>query len=108
MTSVLLITRGTKWKSLFHSKLIFTTLTDEHVLRLLLLQKIKLNKGIQDTIKIYLDDLELEEFDLNPKLFNILKYSADQYNINIIDINIQIDKDEISNYNKIVSLKCSK
>ena len=108
MTSVLLITERIKWKSLFHSKLIFSTLTDEHVIRLLLLQKIKLNKDISDTIKIYLDDLELEEFNLNSKLFNILKYKADQYNIKIIDINIQIDKDEISDYNNRVSLKYSK
>ena len=38
--SSLLISKSDKYNDIFHSKLIFPTLTDEHVVRLVMLQKI--------------------------------------------------------------------
>jgi hypothetical protein len=108
MTSVLLITEGTQWNSLFHPKLIFKTLTDEHILRLLLLQKIKRDQSLSDTIKIYLDNIELGDMNISPKLYHILKYECDTYHIKILDIHTEIDRGEIEEYNKKVSLKYSK
>ena len=42
MDSFLMITENKdKWKEIFHEKLIFSKLTNDHVLRLLTLQKIR-------------------------------------------------------------------
>jgi len=74
------------WINIFDQSIIFSKLTDEHTLKLLLIQKIKpiaLRKGI---ITIYLHDIELEELGLHPKLYTILKYSGDQYGIVIKNV----------------------
>lgn len=74
------------WTDIFDQSIIFNKLTDEHAFKLLLIQKIKpvaLRKGI---ITIYLHDIELEELELHPKLYTILKYSGDQYGIVIKNI----------------------
>ncbi len=101
--STILITSKDKWKKYFNRKLIFDTLTDEHVLRLLFLQKIKIAKNLKDSIKIYTDDIELDDMKLHLKLKNILKYEADTLNIKIIDINTSVNIEEIEFYNRIVS-----
>jgi hypothetical protein len=91
------------WNSIFNSKLIFYSLTDEHALKLLLMQKIKpiaLRKGI---ITIYLHDIELEEIGLHPKLYTILKYSGDVYGIFVktIDNPGDLTSDEIEHIQTI-------
>ena len=53
-----------KWKEIFHEKLIFSKLTNEHVLRLLTLQKIRKHNNIESKLIIYLDNLDLDEFEL--------------------------------------------
>ena len=100
--STILITHTDKWVKHFHKKLIFKTLTDEHVLRLLFLQKIKKAKDLNDSIKIYIDDIELDDMKLHLKLKHILKYEADAFNIKIIDINDSVNIDEIEFYNRII------
>ena len=40
MKPYILVTNQSKWNDIFHTKLIFKTLTDEHILRILFLQKI--------------------------------------------------------------------
>ena len=42
-----------KWKEIFHEKLIFSKLTNEHVLRLLTLQKIRKHNNIESKLIIY-------------------------------------------------------
>jgi len=105
MSSVILVTSRNKWKDKFHKKLVFSTLTDEHILRLLMLQKIKISRNLSDTIKIYIDDIILDDMSIHKKLLNILKYKASDFNITIIDINNEIDEEEINLYNQKVQLK---
>tara|TARA_B100000683_G_C12282560_1_gene470536 strand:- start:123 stop:455 length:333 start_codon:yes stop_codon:yes gene_type:complete len=100
--SSILISNESGWKKHFHDKLVFDTLTDEHVLRILFLQKIKKAKELNDVIKIYMDNIELDDIELHPKLKNILKYESDNYNIKILDINETVNLEEIQYYNKIV------
>ena len=100
---VLLITKHSyKWNSIFNEKLIFNELTDEHILRILFLQKIKISQDINDRIKIYLDDCDLDSFNISEKLYKILKYSNESYNIDIQDIEHGYDLEEIRLYNKKV------
>lgn len=102
-TGVILITKNkNKWKDVFNDNLIFDTLTDEHVLRILFLQKIKIAKSLNDKIKIYLDEIELDDFNLTYKLYSILKYKSDDYNIEILDIDNGYNFDEIIEYNNKV------
>lgn len=105
MSPCLIITKNPKWSKLFHSSLIFDTLSDEHILRILFLQKIKLEKSIKDTIKIYLDEIELDEMNINPKLYSILKYQSGAYYIKLCNINEGFDKTEIESYNNIILKK---
>tara|TARA_B100001093_G_scaffold319891_1_gene305166 strand:- start:234 stop:569 length:336 start_codon:yes stop_codon:yes gene_type:complete len=92
-----------KYSSFFNEKLVFETLTDEHVLRLVMLQKIKKAKSLEDVIKIYLDKCELDDFNLNSKLHNLLKYESSVFNIKLINTEDGLDMDEIEKYNKKVS-----
>jgi len=103
MKPCILITNQSKWNNIFHTKLIFKTLTDEHVLRILFLQKIKISKSINDIVKIYLDDIELDEMNIHPKLLAILKYESCRYNIEIININNGYNIDEVREFNKHIS-----
>ena len=96
--SSLLISKSDKFNDIFHSKLIFSTLADEHVLRLIMLQKIKISRKIDDRIKIYLHNFELEDFELNDKLYKLLKYESDVFNIDILDIENGFNKEEIIEY----------
>lgn len=66
--SSLLISKTDKYNDIFHSKLIFPTLTDEHVVRLVMLQKIKIARKLDDKIKIYLHKCELEDSSVLEKL----------------------------------------
>tara|TARA_B100000963_G_C22639677_1_gene679714 strand:+ start:2873 stop:3211 length:339 start_codon:yes stop_codon:yes gene_type:complete len=95
--------KKSKYSSIFNDKLVFETLTDEHVLRLVMLQKIKKARNLEDIIKIYLDKCELDDFNLNSKLHNLLKYESSVFNINILNIEDGYNKEEIENYNRKVS-----
>ena len=98
--SSLLISKSDKFNDIFHSKLIFSELTDEHVVRLIMLQKIKLAKKLDDKIKIYLHNIELEDLDLNDKLYKLLKYEGGTFNIEVLNIENGFDKEEIVEYSK--------
>ena len=98
--SSLLISKSDKFNDIFHSKLIFSTLTDEHVVRLIMLQKIKLAKKLDDKIKIYLHNIELEDIDLNDKLYKLLKYEAGTFNIEVLNNENGFNKEEIVEYSK--------
>jgi hypothetical protein len=68
----------------------FTTLTNEHLTKLLLLQKINKSANRITIITIYLDDdIDIDDFQdkLHPKLFTILKYHSINYGIFIKKIN---------------------
>jgi hypothetical protein len=92
-----------RWKDLFHSKLIFNQLTDEHVLKILFMQKIKKVSSRITNVVIFLDGLELEDFNLNPKLLNILKYHSELYDIKIqyIDNDEMVPTSYMSDINKL-------
>jgi hypothetical protein len=62
----------------------FPKLTDEHLTKLLLLQKINKTANRQTIINIYLDDdIDIDDFEysLHPKLFTIIKYHSINYGI---------------------------
>ena len=103
MVACIIITNNDKWNNIFHPKLIFSTLSDEHILRILFLQKIKIAKSINDVVKIYLDDIDLDDMNISPKLYAILKYESFKYNIEICDICNGYDINQIKSYNKIIS-----
>ena len=105
---VILVTNDkSQWKDIFDESLIFNKLTDEHILRILLLQKIKKAGEVDSKIKIFLHDFDLDDFEINNKLYNILKYQQDLYNVFILPIDKKtIDNDtldEISTYNQKLS-----
>jgi hypothetical protein len=93
--STILISKTNEYSDIFDSKLIFKELTDEHVVRLVMLQKIKKARQLDDSIKIYLNKLELEDLNLNKKLFDLLKYEANAFNISVLDITNGFNSDEI-------------
>ncbi len=103
MSPCLIITNSDKWKNIFHKKLIFSNLTDEHILRILFLQKIKKAKKLNEVITIYLDNIELDEMNINPKLLAILKYQSDLYNIHICNTCNGYNEEQIKIYSKIIS-----
>jgi hypothetical protein len=74
----------------YGEKYSFKELTDEHITKLILLQKINKHSNRDTQINIWLDEeFELDDFKdkLNPKLFQILKYTAkEDYNIIIKNI----------------------
>lgn len=82
-------------------------LTDEHVTKLILLQKME--NSVQRSSVIFLcwdTDAELDDYgeELHPKLFSILKYTADTYRIfhkkieDLTDTDIKLIKEQ-KNYN---------
>ena len=93
--STILISKTNEYSDIFDSKLIFKELTDEHVVRLVMLQKIKKARQLDDSIKIYLNKLELEDLNLNKKLLDLLKYEANAFNISVLDITNGFNSDEI-------------
>lgn len=93
--STILISKTSEYSDIFDGKLIFKELTDEHIVRLVMLQKIKKAKQLDDSIKIYLNKLELEDFNLNKKLLDLLKYEAYVFNISVLDITNGFNSDEI-------------
>ena len=100
MPVILISDSKSNWDKLFNKKLIFNTLTDEHVLRILFMQKIKIAKNIKEYVTIYLDKYEIDDFSLNSKLYNILKYQSSDYLVNIKDIDEGYDKIYIEKYSK--------
>lgn len=103
MSPCLIITKNDKWSNIFHKDLIFVSLTDEHILRLLFLQKIKIGKKLNESITIYLDNIELDEMNINPKLLAILKYQSDTYNIHVRNTSNGYDEKQIKLYSKTIS-----
>ena len=75
-------------------KLIFNSLTDEHILRILFLQKIKKAKEICENITIYLDNIDLDEMNINQKRKIVKKEYGDihiQYLILYLEIILKRD-----------------
>tara|TARA_Y100000389_G_C17349068_1_gene457433 strand:- start:707 stop:1039 length:333 start_codon:yes stop_codon:yes gene_type:complete len=93
--STILISKTSEYSDIFDDKLIFKELTDEHVVRLVMLQKIKKAKQLDDSIKIYLNKLELEDLNLNQKLLDLLKYESGVFNIAVLDISEGFNSKEI-------------
>jgi len=98
---IIITKESDKWINHFNKKLIFNTLTDEHLLKLFTLQKIKYFTCRKSMINIYIDDFELEEFKLNPKLYTLLKYHNDKYGVNLFYINnpSELSDEELNNLN---------
>lgn len=73
----------------FGKNFCFTKLTDEHMTKLILMQKINksVNRETHVTINLH-NDIELDDFSdtLHPKILNILKYTSEDYNITIKNI----------------------
>lgn len=88
-----------KW-SIINPCLIFPTLDDNHLLQLIFLQKIKLHTCRLSSLFIILDDLDLDDFTLHPKLYNILKYTApESYNIHLV----YLDDSSTTDFNKMLN-----
>jgi hypothetical protein len=73
----------------FGKNFCFTKLTNEHLTKLILMQKI--NKSVNRNTRIIINlhtDIELDDFSdtLHPKIINILKYTSEDYNISIINL----------------------
>jgi hypothetical protein len=65
---------------------IFHTLTDEHIMKLVFLQKMKMAPNIKEPSPIFIcwhESIELEDLrdSIHPKLYAMLKYSAHSYGI---------------------------
>ena len=68
------------------SDYIFQTLTDEHIMKLVFLQKMKTAPGIKEPTPIFTcwhDSIELDDLQetIHPKLYAMLKYSPLSYGI---------------------------
>ena len=89
-------------KEIFHQKLIFNTLSNEHLTRLLIMQKIKNTSGNPTSITLYLHNFEITDFNLNKKLLNLIEQK--KYRINYKNINLIDDKDviNIATYSKFM------
>lgn len=75
-----------KWSNI-NPTIIFSSLDDNHVLQLILLQKFKIHSCRSSILYIILDNLDLDDFNLHPKLYYILKYTAENtYNIHIVSL----------------------
>ena len=83
----ILISNNDSWTDLFHKKTVFKTLTDEHFLKILFLQKIKIKANNFTRVYIILDDLE-EDFNLKTKLLHIAKYSSESFGIFLKILNL--------------------
>ena len=88
--------------SIFHDKLIFNKITDEHLTRIFVIQKIKGASSNPTKTTIYLHDCQLEDFHLNTKLLEFIKYS--KYNVHVKDIANVTDQDiiDIATYSKFI------
>ena len=103
--SYILITLDNIYTDIFHKKTVFNTLTNEHFLKLLFLQKIKIKSNNFKKIFIYLDNLEFIDFNLSPKLLNIAKYSSENFGIFFKNIDhIQTNKAEIIKYKEFIDI----
>ena len=70
--SYILISKNIDKFDYFHPKTLFNTLTNDHIIKILLLQKMRLKGNIKNKVFIYLDNLNLDDFRLNEKVLNIL------------------------------------
>ena len=95
-------------ESIFHEKIIFNTLTDEHLTKIFILQKIKRKASNPTNMTIYLHNLDLDTFKINPKLITMLKNN--QLDVNIKNINTITEKDiiDIATYSKFIETYSNK
>ncbi len=84
-----------KWFDIFNSRLVFNKLSNEHAVKLLLKQKIQYFTERRTLLTIFFDDINLEEIELHPKVYTLLKYHAYEYGIIIININDDSNLDDI-------------
>ena len=88
--------------SIFHDKLIFNTLTNEHLTRIFVMQKIKQAAKNPTQTTIYFHNCKLEDFNLNKKLTNFIKeHKYSVYIKNIADVSDQ-DIIDIATYSKFM------
>lgn len=99
----LIITQNdSKYKELFHPKTIFKTLTNEHLLQILFLQKIKIISNNPTKINIYLDNMNIDDFNLNEKLKFIIKNCSDKFSIYFISAE-DLDDKEVTQYKNFIN-----
>ena len=87
---------------IFHDKLIFDKLTNEHLTRIFIMQKIKQAANNPTQTTIYFHNCRLEDFNINKKLIDFInrrKYSV--YIKNIADVTDE-DIIEIATYSKFM------
>tara|TARA_B100000941_G_C28266060_1_gene429039 strand:+ start:161 stop:493 length:333 start_codon:yes stop_codon:yes gene_type:complete len=97
--SYILVTNNNDNYTYFHPKTIFNKLTVEHVMKLFLIQKIKLKGNIKTKIEIYLDGVELESMDL--KRVKKLLDKSENYFIYFKDVN-DIDIEKVKLYREFI------
>ena len=98
----ILITKNKdKFVSIFHPKTMFETLSDTHLLKLFFLQKIKIAANNPTKLCIYLYDLDLEDFNLNPKLLYIAKHCSEPMNVFFLDSN-NVDLNQAIQYKQFM------
>ena len=99
---IIITKKPEKFLNFFHKDTIHTTLDNEYVLRLLFLQKIKISSGNPTYLFLYLDeDLEIEDFNLHPKLKKILN-NPHSLNIKVLSTN-EIDVSQAKLYKSFIS-----
>ena len=94
--SYILISKNIDKFDYFHPKTLFNTLTNDHIIKILLLQKMRLKGNIKNKVFIYLDNLNLDDFRLNEKVLNIL-VDHEKYLIYFENTD-SIDKGKIQKY----------
>ena len=99
--SYIIITQHKNNFSYFNDKTIFNTLTNEHIIKILILQKIKNSGNVKTSINIFLDNFKLKDFNLNDKVMELLE-NSDKYHIYFKGIN-EIDKKKIMNYSDFIN-----
>jgi hypothetical protein len=99
---LLISTEPNNLKELFHQKLIFNTLLNDHLARLFLMQKIKKTSSNPTSITIYLHNFKITDFNLNKKLLKLIEQN--DYKIKYKNIDQINDKDviEIATYSKFM------
>lgn len=87
---------------IFHEKLIFDKLTDEHLTRIFIMQKIKIAAKNPTQTTIYFHNCKLADFNLNEKLVDFI--AKNQYSVYVKNIADATDQDivEIATYSKFM------
>lgn len=90
-----------KYKEIFHKKIIFTSLTEEYMLKLMFLQKMKQKVNNFTSINIYLEDFKLDDFNFSSKLNNLISSKLNELMIHFKDIKY-LNLKEIKQYNNFI------